>query len=207
MSVTTETTTAECKACETPIDRFYTPGYCSATCYYRHQGAKAVRHIEHDHTRCATCFRPVKSLEPPPEHTSVTVPPAEHDGAPQHTSDVLIGYQYPTEYTEVAVDERTRNGGDRPRDRLPHTRWACSCGAVDTRHHYRELAAVDPRKTLRNFAMVLDELSRTDAVGGAFDLDRFRTHVADHYLLTDTVGIAGRDWFGWADLAGRALYQ
>lgn len=216
MSVTpSSTTTATCKDCGTDIDRFYTPGYCSAPCYFSHKGTKALRHIRQTHTICATCFQPIKSIESPPAHTSLTVGPVDHDAVADTTRDVLIGFQYPTEATTVAVAEHTRTDSDNrtpvddpgPADRAEHTRWACDCGAVDSRHHYLELERVDPQFVMTQFALTLDRCSRTDAIGGAFDLERFRDAVGDHYLFCDTAGVAGDDWIGWATLAGRALYS
>lgn len=196
---TPELETYECSECDTEYDagEAVNGSFCSWGCYYRKKGRAALQQIKHDHRICATCFRPIKTvLEPEERHP-----------------DCVVGWQFPTENTVHAIDEFWRDevstlldedSPDAPartdldvgrNDRVERTRWACSCGAVDSGHRYEELEEVEPAKRLTNAAVTAARLSREDSIGGTFERERYTAAVRAHWPDTD-----------WEHILGYALY-
>lgn len=118
--------------------------YCSAECYFRHRGHKALKNLEKDHRFCRTCFGRVKEIEDPPEGLDVP--------------EFVVGYQYGTPRATTAAREYDRDG-------LPpliRQRLGCRCGATDLRKFDPALATVDPEETIGNLVVALREKYRED---------------------------------------------
>jgi len=107
--------------------------FCSRVCWYQHKGAGPLRKIKHDHRWCASCFKPIKEVEPPSEEWQdcrtdkralaldngarfranaaadadgqlVLDATACPDTVQPTAVDAVIGTQHPTEHTEWATD-------------------------------------------------------------------------------------------------------
>jgi len=168
MSTQSQATTDDCKHCGDKIDVFYTPGYCSEDCFYIHKGRKALNQVESDHTICATCHTPIKTIEKPPESVSLNIPPSDHTQSNGLTENVLIGYQYQTEHTKRYDDAQGAGA-----NAIFYTRWSCDCGTVNPNERDDILETVDLNKTVRNLCERLYDLCEKDAIGGSFSHTRF----------------------------------
>ena len=165
--------------------------YCSRGCYIRGRGKAALNRIESDHTWCATCFRQIKEVEKPPWNFELKVPAPQHAGrgAENEVRDCLVGYQYPTEHMELAVDDFSSD----PRRPLERQRWGCECGQVDPGERDAVLEAVDLQTTILSLHHCLDALAEKGALQESPSWPRMREALAEH----------GRDW---EYVIGYALY-
>jgi len=164
--------------------------FCSEYCYYASKGQKSLNRIKSDHTRCATCFRRVKTIERPPEGDSVIVEPPAYDGAIDDVRDVLVGYQYQTEHTVWGVDDF----GSDAVPALKRQRWSCECGNVDPRKRDGILERVALGETIHRCFDCLVDCYKTGAIENAPDADRFQTALQ-------------REGVDWPYAIGRALYE
>lgn len=149
MSTTPTTTppTVECRAPDcTTLDKkwtFHHGKFCSTECETKHAGREAISQFKFDHTRCFTCFRQLKEIEPPKPDFEFTERghgwTLDDEGEPtlefysqEQTRDAACGFQYPTEH--AGTGEKTR----------PHqivTGTICGyCGNTDHTDHYATLA-------------------------------------------------------------------
>jgi len=188
--------------------------FCSAYCFYTFKGAKALNKIIADHRFCATCFKPIKDVAPPPDEwveraTSkldlALTHGAAFDGEPGDqlvidatacpdtvqpvAADAVIGHQHETQHTTRAID-KDDNG---PGASTYSYRWGCECGIVDpeTRDEAIERSEWE--------AVILDLLRTLSRLAAEGTIAR-RPSKAD---LFDALREHGRDW----DYAiGRALY-
>lgn len=169
--------------------------YCSRRCFDADRGESALARIADDHRWCGTCFRPIKEIEPPPDGVSVTVGPPEHPARRDTdlVADVLVGYQYPTEHMERAVDE-FGGAGDGDARPLQRTRWACECGAVDPHDQHDLVRDQQPEQTAAALWAALARLAKEDTFQQNPDPSRFKTALREY----------GYDWAG---LAGRTLHE
>lgn len=173
--------------------------YCSADCFYRHKGRKAISEIKRNHKWCATCFRPVKSVLPPDEDCP----------------DFAIGWQFPTEHTTHAEHEATRSqhavaadgsvqrqrpdvDDAQPADRVPYTRWSCECGNVDLSERDELLEMVEIKADrvglVRTLLYCLYDLHADGVFERPPDRDRLFDAIRENYA-------------DWEYAAGRALHQ
>jgi hypothetical protein len=180
---------AHCEGYRNP-DASVRGSYCSHACYLRDRGRKALRRIESDHTTCATCFRTLKEIERPPEGYEVTVEGPRGRDDESLTKNCLVGYQYPTEHMELAVDDFA----DDPHKRTERTRWGCVCGNVDPAARDDILDGVDLQATILNLLATLRRLDRTDAIDKRPSWPRMQEALRTH----------GRDW---PYVVGATLYD
>lgn len=157
--------------------------YCSRECWLRSKGSNVLSELCRDHTICGTCFRRIKELERPPEGTSVDVPmPLEPhgDANADGIENVLIGYQYQTPATEIAIDDFS----DDPYRPHEHTRWSCECGNVDPTERDDLLEQIDLEETIVRLLQRLRERER----------DGKLPHRPDKQRLFDALRQEWRDW-------------
>jgi len=192
---TTQTPARESYPCTVCDDEFaagtaFHGSYCSAECYYRHKGRDIIRDIKQDHRWCATCFRPLKEVEEPPEGHSVWVEGPRGRPDENVQEDVLVGYQYRTETTEWVVDEQ-----DMPNAFLPleHSRWGCDCGAVDPSTQSDTLRHVHAETVIDALYACLEQLAAEDNVA----------HEPSRGALFDA--LREEPW-DWPHAAGAAIY-
>lgn len=124
MSVGTHSTDPESYSCEycggeCDPDASVRGSFCSRDCWHASKGAKVLNRIEDDHTRCATCFRPRKEVETPPDRWLREKALLVREAA--------IGFEYPTEYLHTG----------------PGFRY-CECGCVEHRAEHEVLQQIDP---------------------------------------------------------------
>lgn len=153
--------------------------YCSLACYYRQKGQKALARIQSHHAWCATCFKPVKEIEPPTEYVLQAV----------ECDDALVGYQYQTEHTDRGVDEADLDQWRR----LVFTRWSCECGTIDPGDRHEWLSEIDTAETIASLYTCLQDLEAT----GALD------HRPDKTLLFEALR---EEWTDWEYAIGKCLY-
>lgn len=107
-----QTTLLECKYPD--CDEFghvweFQEKYCSNKCEVRHDGREALAHLMYDHCRCFTCFREIKTLNPPkPDFEFDEVGYAwtrDEDGEPtlerysqEETRTAAVGFQFLTRF-------------------------------------------------------------------------------------------------------------
>lgn len=163
-------------------------------CWYRHKGRKAIDRITSDHTICATCNAAIKTIEEPPGDVELEIGPVDHSLRAETIDDVLIGYQYKTEHTDIGVDER---GVDA--QAIMYTRWSCECGAVDPNDSYEPLRQVTPKHTIKQLTHRLAEYSRQDGDKGSFSYARFKDAFCSEHLESSPNMV-------WELAAGYALF-
>lgn len=135
-------------------------GFCSNKCHHRAKGAEVLEQIKYDHRLCATCFKPIKTVDKPSSewldkngsHVSVAINcgaklvsadsdlKSQLDGGVQLNS--VLDYTGVTGgkrkvHTESVVGEQYETEFT---IRTPYG-WACKCGNTD--HTHREPAIVD----------------------------------------------------------------
>lgn len=115
--------------------------YCSHECYLHGEGERILRHVTRDHRWCASCWRPVKTVNKPPT-TRYTKAPDHPEKDRWQLKDIVIGYQYPTKH--MVVTEAALGGSDGDRliapSKVDYTCWGCRCGNTDlgSRHDVLE---------------------------------------------------------------------
>lgn len=122
---------------------FHHGKYCSNVCETKHRGRRALKDCRYDHTRCFTCLRPLKSIEPPKPDWEFTENghgwTRGDDGEftleyydQTVTQSAAVGWQYRTEYA---------GDGEKQRFGMIVTGVICeSCGNTDHSHHEACLA-------------------------------------------------------------------
>lgn len=162
-----------CAACRCYVNprKAVRGAYCSADCYYREKGRKALKNLEKDHRYCRTCFAKVKDLEKP------------DDDAP----DFVVGYQYGTAAATDACREYDSDSENlRP---LVKERLGCRCGTTDLRDFDETLATTDLQTTLINLVAALRQKHREDKVP-RLDYRRLWDAYGDTADLEYSVGVA-----------------
>jgi hypothetical protein len=146
MSTTNSTPTVECHypECETLGKHweFRHGQYCSTDCEHRHDGRQQLRKLMYDHCRCFTCFRELKTINPPKPDFEFTERghgwTLDDDGEPrlqfysqEVTRQAATGFQFLTEHSTK---------GEKQRGDAVITGTICSCGNTDHTHHDETLA-------------------------------------------------------------------
>ena len=155
------TTTVECKhpECDTLGNHweFRHGRYCSTDCETRHDGRRALRSLIYDHCRCYTCFRELKTVNPPKPDWEFTENghgwTIDEDGTPTleyydqtHSRDAAVGFQFPTEHSTK---------GEKQRGETVVTGTICrACGNTDHTHHDPILA---DRQAVGRLVSLLDQ--------------------------------------------------
>jgi len=141
-----DTETCNHDDCETTfaVEHAIRGNYCSAGCFYRQKGANVLARIRQDHRLCATCFRQIKTVTPPPKR------------APE----CAIGTQHQTEHTVWGVDDVS----DDPYVTLDRQRWSCECGAVDPSERDAILEDVEIEAAVPNLLRTLHFLDRSGQI-------------------------------------------
>lgn len=129
----------ECDYCgeNRPSHSFFNGAMCSEECERLDRADTLLNILEHDHRLCYSCGRRLKTIERPPETTTLVIGPVRHDAVPNTAKDVLVGYEYPTEHAshgEISLDvvDDPEVDGRPMSDRVGHG-VTCSCGATDHR--------------------------------------------------------------------------
>ncbi|AAM88763.1 hypothetical protein PhiCh1p90 [Natrialba phage PhiCh1] len=114
--------------------------YCSNRCNVRHEGRKELAKLMYDHCLCFSCFRELKTIEPPkPEFAfdedgygwtrdEETGEPTLEYYSQEVTRQVAVGFQHLTPFASKGEKQR----GD-------HVGWGtiCGhCGNTDHKFHY-----------------------------------------------------------------------
>lgn len=169
MSTTPQRPTYSCAECNRPqpAGELVEDTYCSVACHDRHEGRGVLRAVYTNHCFCATCFRTIKEVEPPTEAAKRKIRGAE-------STQALVGFQYKTPNTTMAVDDFSNT--DDPYTRLERERWSCTCGAVDPNDPLAFVRRGEPTAELRERLLsVLASCIRTGCVSASVDLDALRT--------------------------------
>lgn len=194
-NTTTRATTDECKHCNTSIETFYAPGYCSEYCFYASKGGNVLEtNVTNDHKFCSTCFRKIKSVSRP-GNVRVHTPPADHPGATAQDKNLFIGWQYPTPNMEIAEASIGGSDGDRlvRPERLGYTRWSCCCGNVDPGERDGILEDIELDTIVANLYRSLQDCYDRGAIDHAPDWAELQAALRE-------------EWRDWAYAAGRALH-
>lgn len=164
------TTTVECQSpdCE-ELGRhweFRDGRYCSTDCEHRHDGRDVLRKLMYDHCRCFTCFRELKTINPPKPDFEFTENghgwTLDDDGNPrlqyysqEVTRSAATGFQFSTEHSTK---------GEKQRGETVVTGTICNqCGNTDHTHHDPVLA---DRSAIGRLVALLDS-----AADVAFDAE------------------------------------
>ncbi|WP_135807344.1 hypothetical protein [Halorussus marinus] len=161
MSTETQSpTTVECKHPEcSEIGNhweFRHGSYCSTDCELRHEGRQVLRKLMYDHCRCFTCFRELKTVNPPKPDFEFTED--GHGWTLDENGDPTLQY-YSQEVTRSAATGfqfLTENAGkgEKQRGDTVITGTICSkCGNTDHAHHDPVLAG---RQAIGRLAALLD---------------------------------------------------
>jgi hypothetical protein len=161
--------------------------FCSAACYYRHRGTKALHAIRQDHRFCGSCFRRIKTTSRPAERT------LQRQQVSLLVREAFVGYQDRTEHATVGVDEFDRDAERNHALRVEGTRLSCRCGTVDPQDEHEVLRDLDTRATVISLWRALVALERDGTL-------QQRPTRGDYF---DAFREAGPDW---AYATGRALY-
>lgn len=124
--------------------------YCSEGCYYRDQGASALKNLETDHKFCRSCMAKVKQIERPPEKFD----------------DYIVGYQYGTPAAVSATREYESDDRATP---LIKQRIGCECGATDLSTFDSVAANADREQLLVNLIAALREKYREEKLDELVD--------------------------------------
>lgn len=166
--------------------------YCCSDCWLRSKGQNVLSELCHDHTICATCFRVIKEVERPPAGTTVSIPKpdAPHGlGDGDGVENVLIGFQYMTPSTEMAVDDFSTD----PYRIDERQRWSCECGNVDPAERDDILEGVELEETIVRLLRRLEERYEMDHLPNRPDKDRLFNALRE-------------EWRDWEYAIGRAVW-
>jgi len=163
--------------------------FCSTLCELKQRGRDALARVVYDHTRCCSCFRELKTINPPKPDFEFTERGHgwtidEETGEPtlqfysqEVTRDASIGFQFLTE---------NAGKGEKARDDRVITGTICSrCGNTDHTHHDTTLA---DRAAIGRLVSLLG--TEDDLVIDEHELHRFYERRPDLKLA---VGIALQD--------------
>lgn len=138
---------------------FHHGKYCSNTCETKHRGHQAIKDWRRSHTRCFTCMRRLKTIEPAKPDFEFTERghgwTRREDGEfklefydQSVTADAACGWQYRTEHA---------GNGEKRRFGMIVTGVICSsCGNTEHSHHETILADRDAIGRLVTLLMELD---------------------------------------------------
>jgi len=162
MSTTNQSTTVECHypECDTLGNywEFRDGRYCSTDCELRHDGRQQLRALKYDHRRCFTCFRRLKTVNPPKPDFEFTEDghgwTVDDNGDPrleyysqEVSKQAATGFQFPTEHARK---------GEKQRGDHVVTGTICDrCGNTDHKHHDPALA---DREAVGRLAALLDDI-------------------------------------------------
>ena len=134
-------------------------GYCSKACRHRAKGQEVLDLIVHDHRLCASCFRPIKTVDKPTtewlDNVGSHVQVALNAGArlrsidsdlQMDTGGVQINSQL--DYTPITDGKRKVHteaviGEQYMTEHTVRTPWGWSCKCGNTDHTHREPAIID----------------------------------------------------------------
>ncbi|WP_209019671.1 hypothetical protein [Halorussus marinus] len=151
--------------------------YCSTTCEIKHDGRKQLRKLMYDHCRCYSCFRELKTINPPKPDWEFDERDygwtLDENGDPTlefydqtHSRSAAVGFQFDTEYATK---------GEKQRGELVITSTICqACGNTDHSHHDPVLA---DRDAVGRLVSLLDQYD--DVVFDAETLHREYKHSED----------------------------
>lgn len=130
--------------------------YCSDRCETRHDGREALAAIKYDHCRCFTCFRALKTINPPkPDFEFVA---NGHGWTRNADGDITLEY-YDQSVTRSAATgfqflTPTAGKGEKQRDDRVITGTICThCGQTS---HVEHDEAVADRDAIGRLATLLD---------------------------------------------------
>jgi len=192
MSTSKSSTTVKCRfaGCDAIGNRweFHHGRYCSNKCETRSDGREVLAKFKHDHCRCFSCFRELKTINPPKPDFEFTENghgwTIDEDGEPtleyysqEVTRSAATGFQFQTEHATV---------GQKSRGERVITGTIClQCGNTDHTAHIPTLAdraAID---------RLVDLLAGEDDV--AFDIETLHREYEDTRDLDLAVGRALHD--------------
>jgi len=146
--------------------------YCSSECDTRHEGRQALNEIRYDHRRCFTCFRELKTVNPPKPDFEFTKNghgwTFTEDGEPtlqyysqEVTRKAAIGFQFRTEHATIGEKQRgdrvvtgticLRCGNTEPTDHLPLLSNRDAIGRLVTLLSADDDAKIDPHALHREY--------------------------------------------------------
>lgn len=159
------TTTVECRYpnCDTVGKhwKFRDGRYCSTDCDVRHDGLVILRTLKYDHCHCFTCFRELKTVNPPKPDFEFTEKghawTRDEDGNPslefydqEVSRQAAVGFQFPTEHSTT---------GEKQRGEAVVTGTICNrCGNTDHTHHDQTLADHEAIARLARLLGVRDDI-------------------------------------------------
>lgn len=167
---TTQTPQERCKECENQIEEYYSPGYCSERCYYKHKGDKALNLLRHDHRICASCGNFLKEIEAPTDSYDLYVQGPDGEPDENQLKNCLVGYQHLTPNAEWVEKERQSADEYIP---LIGTGTGCECGITDTKEIDPDLQELELAKVLSNYVKVFYELYREGQLDQRINKDVF----------------------------------
>lgn len=153
MSTTNQSTTVECNypSCETLGNywEFRHGDYCSTDCELRHHGFQVLQQFRLDHRRCFTCFRRLKTTNPPKPDFEFTEKghgwTLDENGDPQLefydqsvSREAACGFQFDTEHATKGEKQHDQRG-----DAVVTGTICDSCGNTDHTAHDEDLADHD----------------------------------------------------------------
>jgi hypothetical protein len=174
-------TTVECNhpECDTLGNNweFHHGKYCSNKCETRHAGRKQLRSLIYDHTLCLTCFRTLKTVNPPKPDWEFDE--RGHGWTIDENGEQTLEYYDQTQSRSAAVgfqfgtEHATK--GEKQRGDAVITGTICQqCGNTDHKHHDPALA---DRTAVGRLATLLDQ--DDDVVFDAEALHRVYAHTGD----------------------------
>lgn len=172
MSTSKRPSTVECQHpdCDAVGRAWQFDEYCTSECEVRHKGREVLEQFLYDHTRCFTCFRQLKTINPPKPDFEFTAKghgwTMDEDGEPtlefysqETTRQAATGFQFLTEHSAKGEKQRS--------DRVITGTICDACGNTDHTHHDTALAS--RRAICRLVALLNDE---DDVTFGAGTLHR-----------------------------------
>jgi hypothetical protein len=166
MSTKTDSPTVECHYpdCDTfgPHWKFRHGRYCRTDCEHRHDGRKKLARFRYDHCRCFSCFRELKTVNPPKPDFEFTEnghgwtldPETREPRLQYYGQDVsrqaATGFQFETEHATKGEKQRSNGDGTAVR-----TGTICrACGNTDHTSHDSLLA---DHEAIGRLVTLLDE--------------------------------------------------
>lgn len=114
--------------------------YCSNECEWRSQGRSALLDIL-DHTICGTCFRVLKTVEPPKDDDAFDWEGHRYTLDEEGNVEYLYYDQTESRRSAIGFQHRTPNAetGEKQRGDRVVTGTVCKCGVTGTRDHHATL--------------------------------------------------------------------
>jgi hypothetical protein len=191
MSTSRDTPTVECQhpECQDLGKHWeFQSGYCSNKCETKAEGRETLEKLIYDHKRCFTCFRQLKTINPPKPDFEFTK--NGHGWTRDEDGEVTLQY-YSQEVTRQAATgfqflTSDAAKGEKQRDDRVITGTICdACGNTDHTHHDPIIAG---RSAIGRLAILL---AGDDEV--VFDVETLHREYADTDDLELAVGRAVDD--------------